>query len=496
MKLSCSRGNCYHLAENNEFISLRYDFQSLENYTQIHSLYCDLNTTCSRRGKLRFGQKIGDGGFSMVFPEFQNHNTTQNCTCFLCKCENNMCRKRRWLIKLKIANWGGGRRFHRCDALASYGTSSLVDELNTTPTTVPEATDGSSSLVDELNTTPTTVPEATDGVPTMAIIGGLIALALIISGTTVLVCLRRKRYISNKRPLEYSESCITNQSYRDTQDVKEDSGQDNAGYEELERNDVHDYDIVDDPKFKTPTEEEYSYANFGRRPQLQGPKSTPDQEKCVDFTKDSHHQETKTAFQTDNGQSYIRNEPKVPCHNDDYDLAKLVTNSDDYFKLEKTGQNSLEAKDNDVNEHVEAMQGKKEPISPEEHNYFLLEGSSKSLHNQRSVTKETTAITGTGNKEIPGIQTDNYFLLEEPNHTKTTDMANGGYSTFAQSTSQHDGKYERKFADKSGEDLDPYDHMRVGHAQTNAMDDGAYDELRKQNHRYESENDDNDYDHC
>ncbi|XP_033745523.1 uncharacterized protein LOC117331040 [Pecten maximus] len=46
------------------------------------------------------------------------------------------------------------------------------------------------------------------------------------------------------------------------------------------------------------------------------------------------------------------------------------------------------------------------------------------------------------------------------------------------------------------EETDYYDHVKIGHVQTNGFDDGIYDQLRKQHVRCEIEEVDNDYDHC
>ncbi|OWF35515.1 probable serine/threonine-protein kinase nek3 isoform X3 [Mizuhopecten yessoensis] len=398
-------------------------------------------------------------------------------------------------------------------------TAPRTETITHSVTTHIPATSEPTSTTDDSTSTKIARQSNEESISTLAAVGGLIALVVIVSGVTVFVCLRRRKW--NKKQSDYSEPCVTNPSYEDLQNNGNTNSQDNAGYEG-NGNDVHTYDMADDQKLTTTGEQDYSYASFGGQSKFKDVMPTVNHDRYVGGRKGDLCHESPPTVQGNTGNAKLLIERDVTSENDDdYDLAKAVTGNkavnsnsttlpENYFNVEKTGhqppplRNNLNdnyfVHENDANERAEAMQTMKESFSPEGGNYFLVDESENAPSNEKSFTKETPAISKTGNGDITGIQGDNYFLLEQQTNPEENNQENGVYA-LAQSQSQTENGYgiSRKNEQKqmkTDRDIDPYDHVRVGHAQTNGLDDGVYDELRKQNVRYESEEVDNDYDRC
>ncbi|XP_021342366.1 uncharacterized protein LOC110442855 isoform X7 [Mizuhopecten yessoensis] len=503
---------------------------SSTDYKKIHLLTCK-NETFEIEGKLRFGQSIGDGNFATVFEYFQNHSSKQKCQCRLCrsnKCSAEACHSLVCNCIFSNDSIKTAVLFSEPHTTTTTTTTTTWPQTTTAPrtetithsiTTHIPATSEPTSTTDDSTSTKIARQSNEESISTLAAVGGLIALVVIVSGVTVFVCLRRRKW--NKKQSDYSEPCVTNPSYEDLQNNGNTNSQDNAGYEG-NGNDVHTYDMADDQKLTTTGEQDYSYASFGGQSKFKDVMPTVNHDRYVGGRKGDLCHESPPTVQGNTGNAKLLIERDVTSENDDdYDLAKAVTGNkavnsnsttlpENYFNVEKTGhqppplRNNLNdnyfVHENDANERAEAMQTMKESFSPEGGNYFLVDESENAPSNEKSFTKETPAISKTGNGDITGIQGDNYFLLEQQTNPEENNQENGVYA-LAQSQSQTENGYgiSRKNEQKqmkTDRDIDPYDHVRVGHAQTNGLDDGVYDELRKQNVRYESEEVDNDYDRC
>ncbi|XP_021342365.1 uncharacterized protein LOC110442855 isoform X6 [Mizuhopecten yessoensis] len=508
---------------------------SSTDYKKIHLLTCK-NETFEIEGKLRFGQSIGDGNFATVFEYFQNHSSKQKCQCRLCrsnKCSAEACHSLVCNCIFSNDSIKTAVLFSEPHTTTTTTTTTTWPQTTTAPRTetithsitthIPATSEPTSTTDDSTSTKIDFVSAARqsneESISTLAAVGGLIALVVIVSGVTVFVCLRRRKW--NKKQSDYSEPCVTNPSYEDLQNNGNTNSQDNAGYEG-NGNDVHTYDMADDQKLTTTGEQDYSYASFGGQSKFKDVMPTVNHDRYVGGRKGDLCHESPPTVQGNTGNAKLLIERDVTSENDDdYDLAKAVTGNkavnsnsttlpENYFNVEKTGhqppplRNNLNdnyfVHENDANERAEAMQTMKESFSPEGGNYFLVDESENAPSNEKSFTKETPAISKTGNGDITGIQGDNYFLLEQQTNPEENNQENGVYA-LAQSQSQTENGYgiSRKNEQKqmkTDRDIDPYDHVRVGHAQTNGLDDGVYDELRKQNVRYESEEVDNDYDRC
>ncbi|XP_033744947.1 uncharacterized protein LOC117330625 isoform X2 [Pecten maximus] len=454
---------------------------SPEDYKQIHLLTCN----DGKKGKLRFGQSIGDSTFTEVFHRFENYNVTQKCSCFACRCENgNSCSGNStvqdtidFFCNCKFSEESKNSAVERTFTTTTVSNPSSTTTLLTTVvlpqittktftsmTTQPNTTSQSDILLTTSPSDRSTSPQKDyvsadhqsqgDGIHTMAIVGGLVALVVLISSVILFICLRRRKW--NKKPPDSAESCITNPAYGEAQDDKKYAGLDNNGYEETE-NDVHTYAMAEDPKHEPKDDVDYNYANFGGQPKFQGLTPTLNPEKTEKHA-------PRPGFQAEKGNAYFLSEAGLP-QNDDYDLAKDVTGfdahgqlavnsnslpplQDNYFVVKKSGQNSARTENSEAKLFVH-----------ERHDNDA---------NERTATEAKNA----GN--------DVYELVHSRSHQNDVG----------------DRKGHGKRAIKPHQDVDTYDHVRVGHAQTNGIDDGVYDELRKQNVRYRPDDVDNDYDHC
>ncbi|OWF35516.1 uncharacterized protein LOC110442866 [Mizuhopecten yessoensis] len=476
--------------------------RSARIYKKIHNLECedgDEDPTCHYKAKLRFDVNETSFDIDTFYSDFQEYVTNYDCSCYSCECKDNAygcteCSEDKCfkyfcncmysststlVAATTTANTVPNmttdfpRSFEYINTTPSRLSSAKIDFSKTQPvtSTTGHSTDYTTSRIPLNNMNPTTTIAVSlslaktasqsngDHIPTLAAVGGVIALVITLVSVAVFVCLRKKR--RGKKPSDNTESCITNPSYEDLQDNQRDTVRDNVEYEETE-NDVHTYDMADDPKRETTGEKDYSYAKFAEQPKFQDLTPILTKDRSLECTKDSQCYEPISEVKGDGGNAYFFAERDVTSPNGDYDRAKEVKNvllavnsnstsvEENYFVIEKTGCNPVSTR-NEGND-----------------NYFVLD-------NDANERVEATV------QQQQQQQQQHYLEDDDP------EQEENGYG----------GK--RKNVQKQRKtvgEIDPYDHVRVGHVQTNGIDDGVYDELRKQNVRYESEKVENDYDHC